>query len=391
MSTTLREALAEQINQISPAQLNVDELVGLGERRVRRHRLAVALGSVAAVVLVITLAVGGVATLYRSADHEPEPTTPSTDHHSPDDHTTPPDGPDLRTRPIVYTYSELFDHTAGSIQLGTRSVEIDDGFVHLDVTDDGFIYTSDGAAWFSDGGTPTQIGSHLCAGLNGEFGNFANRAVMSANTGSLAAWFECTPDRRPTLVVYDTSSGSDVARRPIPQCRQVCELVDVTTDYVYLDQGVYAGYPRPDYRFGLATHDVRASTPQQYTEDLVSHPRGLLVGDSRQDGTASNGIGQTFSAIGSRLVPRWQQRDGRLTNAFDTATGQAVRFQRPAVYQSGSTDNFILFQWLDDDTVAIAASDGGILTCRISDGRCDLSVKPGQDGYRILPNLPLPG
>lgn len=392
MNTTLHDALAEQINQITPAQLNTNELVGLGERRVRRHRLTAALGSAAAVVLVITLAGGGVA-LHRSADQGPA-NTPNTDHHQTDDHTTPPVGPDIRTRPIVYSYSGLFDHTAGSIKFGDRSVEIDDGFVHLDVTDDGFVYTSDGRAWFSDGGTPVAIGSHLCgASPSGVFSHFANRSVMSANAGSLAAWFDCTDPERPSLVVYDTGSRIEVARRPIAFCRGSCELVDVTADYVYFNRGVYAGYPRPEYRFSVTTHDLRDSTPQVYADDLISHPRGLVVGDSWQNSTASNGIGQTFNAIGSRLVPRWRQQNGELTNAFDAATGHAVRLHLPTGYHSDPTEDFVLFQWLDDDTVAIAASEGGIFACKLSDGRCDLSVKPaeGAGGYRILPSLPLPG
>jgi hypothetical protein len=391
MNTTLRDALAEQINQITAAQLNTNELVALGERRVHRHRLTAALGGVAAVLLVVTLAVGG-ATLLRSADQGPA--NPPTDRHQTDDNTTPPDGPEVRTRPIVFSYSELFDHRGGSIHFGSGSVEIDDGFVHLDVTDDGFIYTSDGRAWFSDGGTPVQIGSHLCGALHGEFSNFAQRSVMSANEGSLAAWFECAPAARPTLVVYDTSSGSEVARRPIAFCRESCELVDVTADYVYFNRGVYVSHPRPDYRFGVMTHELRASTPQLYAEDLISHSRGLVVGDSWRHSTASNGVGQAFTAIGSRLVPRWQERNGEVTHAFDTATRHAVRLHLPTGYHSNSTQDFVLFQWLDDDTVAIAASEGGILACRLSDGRCGLRVDPAADGaggYRILPNLPLPG
>ncbi len=393
MNTTLRDALAEQINQITPVQLNTNELVGLGERRVRRHRLTAVLGSAAAVVLVITLAVGGVA-LHLSADQGPA-NTPNTNHHQTDDHTTPPDGPDSPTRPIVYSDPDLVDHTASSIHFGSRLVEIPNGFVHLDVTDDGFIYTSDGSAWFSDGGTPIQIGSHLCGAQHGKFSSFAHRNVISANVGSLAAWFECAPAVRPTLVVYDTSSGSDVARRSTALCQRSCELVDVTADYVYFNRGVYTGYPRPEYRFGVTTHDLRASTPQLYAEDLISHPRGLAVGDTWQNSTANNGIGQTFSAIDSQLAPRWRERNGEetVTNAFDTATGQAVQLHLPTGYDSDPAEDFVLFQWLDDDTVAIAASDGGILSCRLPDGRCELSVQPaeGADGYRVLPNLPLPG
>src|SRR4051794_12174186 len=106
MITTLRDALAEQINQIPSAQVDVNELVSLGDRRVRRHRLAAALGSAAAVVVLVTLAVGGAA--LHLADNGPA-NTPIMDRHPTGAHTTPPTGPDTPTRLIVYAYSKLFD------------------------------------------------------------------------------------------------------------------------------------------------------------------------------------------------------------------------------------------------------------------------------------------
>lgn len=104
---------------------------------------------------------------------------------------TPPTAPPQRR--IVYSDTQLFSHTTGTIHFGDRVADTGDGFVHMDVTDDGFVRTTCGGAWFSDGGTPEKIGSHLCsAAPDGEFGNFANRGVMSPNAGSLVACFECT-------------------------------------------------------------------------------------------------------------------------------------------------------------------------------------------------------
>ena len=56
MSTTLREVLARRANDVGPPNLDIDELVGLGEGRLRRRRLTAVLGSAAAVVFVIALA-----------------------------------------------------------------------------------------------------------------------------------------------------------------------------------------------------------------------------------------------------------------------------------------------------------------------------------------------
>jgi hypothetical protein len=59
------------------------------------------------------------------------------------------------------------------------------------------------------------------------------------------------------------------------------------------------------------------------------------------------------------------------------------------------TDTFTPFEWLDDDTVALAQGSntvGDILTCHLSDGRCQLAVKePPHDRHRIAPGMGLPG
>jgi hypothetical protein len=307
----------------------------------------------------------------------------------------PPAAP---VRKIVYSDTQLFSHTNGTIHFGDRVVDTGDGFVHMDVTDDGFIYTTRGGAWFSDGGTPEQIVSHLCgAALDGEFGNFANRVVMSANTGSLAAWFECTRGARATtLVVYDTASRRTVARRQLAVCgtgpgADSCELFGLTSGQVYITHGVYKGSPRPEYRFDVSTGRLSATTRKVYAADVRSQPRALVVGDTWQTGTATDGIGASFRVVGSRLVPWWRLPNGEqvLTKAFDTATGRAVRLRLPAGYPKPAP-TFTLFEWLDDDTVAL--SGGGILTCHLSDGRCALAAKgPPTRDHRILPHLPLPG
>jgi hypothetical protein len=375
--------LARRAEGLRAPELDVDGLVARGERRLRRRRVIVAVSAAAAVVV---LAVGGVlvdASLPKARGPIDRPTHP--------DQTANP-----VTRRIVYSDSPLFEHTSGSVHWGDHAVETGDGFVHMDVTDDGFIYTSDGRAWFSDGGTPLRIGSHMCgAAQSGEFSDFAHRSVMSANAGTLAAWFDCTDVARPSLVVYDTSSRREVARRPIKSCRRSCELVDITADYVYFDRGVYTGFPRPEYRFGISTRRLGESTPQLYAEDLVTHPRGLAVGDTWQRSAATSGIGQAFVAVGPRLVPV-RPGNGELTKAFDTATRHPVRLRLPLRYHAARTGDFRLFEWLDDRTVALVA-DGDLLTCHLSNGRCDLSVERaggahGQEApHRIVPNLPLPG
>jgi hypothetical protein len=385
MNTTLRETLAQRASDAGPPNLNIEDLVGLGEARLRRRRLTAVLGSAAAVIVLVLGT-----SLYGPVKHSQEPVN----HPRPSP--TEQHGPPIRK--IVYSESQ-------TVHFGDRLVEIGSGFVHMDVTDGGFIYTANGNAWFSDGGTPEQIGSHLCSATpNGEFVHYANRGVMSANTGSLAAWFECTRAAWATLVVYDTTSRRAVARQQLDVCgngpslADSCELFGLTSGQVYFNAGIYAGYPRPEYRFDVTTGHLSATTRKAYAADIRSHPRGLVFGDTWQTGTATDGIGAFFRVVGSRLVPWWRLPNGEqvLTKAFDTATGQAVRLGLPAGYPAHNGAGFSLFEWLDADTVALSGAGRGhsadILTCHLSDGRCALAVKGHQTHqYRILPHLPLPG
>ncbi|MBA2559461.1 MAG: hypothetical protein H0V07_06150, partial [Propionibacteriales bacterium] len=58
MSAPLRDVLAQRANDAGTPDLDIHELVGLGEHRLRRRRMTAVLGAASAVVVVIALAVG---------------------------------------------------------------------------------------------------------------------------------------------------------------------------------------------------------------------------------------------------------------------------------------------------------------------------------------------
>ena len=126
--------------------------------------------------------------------------------------------------------------------------------------------------------------------------------------------------------------------------------------------------------------------------------------------------GAAFHVVGSRLVPViFDSVSDKFvrTRAFDAATGQPVRLRLPTGYRPDPAagfyvhrdsnsqalegfDRFTVFEWLDDDTVALGQGEinwvGDLITCHLSDGRCDLAVKaPAHGRPRIAPGLGLPG
>lgn len=396
MSSTLREVLVRRANAVDPPDLDIDGLVGLGETRLRRRRLTAVMGSAAAVVLVIVLALVVGSGLDGSFKRSDGPTD------------RPPFSPQAPlptpVRKIVYSDSSP-TQTHSTIHIGARAVEVGNGPVHIDVTDDGVVYaTGHGRLWFSDGGTPAKIASHAC----GSFSHHDQNSVVSANAGSVVAWFDCTDLTRPALVVFDTGSGREVFREPMASCRLIqqrlvdegCGLQAVISEHVYFNRHFSRdGFSNPVqptdrlFSFDLTTGRVSAATSQSYAEDIRSHSRALVIGNTLQTGTPTNGIGQSFKAVGSRLFSQQRTRNGDEVNAMslDTATGRAVRLRLPAGYK---TEGLVLFEWLDDHTVALAGGTGrssfDIVTCRLVDGRCDVATK-ATPGMGVVPHLSLPG
>lgn len=403
MNQTLRDAFARQLDDAGRLDVDIEALIDQGETRLRHRRLAAVLGAAAAVVLVLA-AIAGVTGSHLAGrgngpvDHPPTPVpTPSP------------------TRPIVYSDtrfdpgSGLDNRSRDSIHVGNRLVNTGSSFIHMDVTDDGAVYTTggysdDGRVWFTDGGTPVQIGSHVCAAAHG-YGN----TVVSGNSGSLAAWFDCTRARDTALVVYDTGSSQEVVRHQITGCGvgyASCYVDAVIGDHVYF---TWTHYPHGGHvvvtplEFEMATGrvskvnlvhraGVEDEVAQSYLDDIRSHPRGLLIGDSWETGTPTP-LGPGFSVVGKRLVP---SSDGPPISAFDTATRRPVHLHLPTGYHGA--DGFGIFEWLDDDTVALigptgwgnAPGYGDILRCHLSDGHCDV-VALGHGPVRLAANGDVPG
>jgi len=271
----------------------------------------------------------------------------------------------------------------------------------MDMTDDGVVYTNADSVWFTEGGATTAIGSRPCS-YDTHFW-VGPRVAVSANVGSLIAWFDCSQPARPSLVVFDTRSKLETVRRPMPSCSLVggwCLFDAIIGNHIYFSSR--STRSADHLMFDVTTGRTSTATHQSYAEDVRNHPRGLVLGDSAQVGEPTNGIGLAFHVDGSRLVARAPANSpSQSPRIFDTATGHPVELRLPDGYSARGAADLTLFQWLDDDTVALMVGGGrwpggprygDILTCQLSSGHCVLDVRAPRNPstVRIVPNITLP-
>jgi hypothetical protein len=410
MSSSLHD-LNRRVDALPVPSIDVADLVRQGETRLRRRR---ALLAVAATTAIVVAAVG-LAGVVRDEGHKAllpagRPT-----------HTQIREVPDAGppARPLLYSQAHAITkrpyHVDDAFHYGDRVIETGNWRVHMDLTDDGFVYTTDDAQlWFSNGGPPRRIGVHVCGRgwptPNNWLGIYEWDSVITNDPGSLVVWFECaeratvpgtTTRTNGTLVVYDTRTRTTLLRTPLADCVDrdgvpPCSLNAVIGDRVYITKAGW-GQPGPMIGVDVPTGRVTPLTHRVYADLLRSLPRHLVVGDTWASGAPGDAIEQVFAVHGSRLVPRPPDADPDLeagTSAFATTTGAEVRLRLPAGYQGDS--RFSIFQWLDDDTVALLGEGegewrpGDILTCTVSVGRCRLVVQ-GDGDYRFVPERWLPG
>lgn len=416
MTETLRDLLRQDADNVEIPTLDSNHVIVQGEQRLRRRRMT---GALVGVVAVAVIAVGGIvagSVQQNSQGPVDKPAKTEKDQL--------PAGP--QTRKIVYS-DDLAGGHVGTLHVGDREVEIDQELHSvLDwsmfVTDTGAVYAQDDSSvWFTDGGRPRKIAAQACVVSAGAYYDLG---LTTGNAGPLVAWFDCAPATRGDLVVYDTSAGREVARHRIPTCdatiepshlpssRSACTPDALVGQHVYFkrldrfdDQSQAIEH---QFRFDVTSGRVERAGQRMYLDDLRTQPRTLVIGDTWQTGTPTEARGSNnpdyFRPLGVRLVPvdagGWSTDDDAPTRAF-TVTGEPVRFRLPSGYRppaSGVGTYFTIFEWLDDDTVALAQGGfsvvGDILTCRLSDGSCRLAHEKSPDTgitSGIVPGLPLPG
>ena len=258
-----------------------------------------------------------------------------------------------------------------TIHYGDQAVTASDLVVELDVTDDGVVVrTDDGGIWFTDGADLDQIGTLGDPGqaYDAEEHPYGTTwgFVVSANTGSRVAWLEFPQPGQPELVVYDTRSGEQSARHNLQVAPGAYALLGSVTErfaYWYDNPKTVADdIPIPDARLDLATGSQGPVTREQYESDNPGPgtPRSVMVSHIEGGGPpyqVIDGTGWQFAVRGGRLDPQGAQP----LDARDGATRKRFAFDALAGYPH--TNPTWLTQWLDDDTVVLVATRGGMTTC----------------------------
>jgi len=382
MSELLREVLRDRADAVAVPAISVDELAARGDQIRRRRRLTGVGVAAAAVALVAGIA------LLTDQDTSSEPVRPPQPERS-------------NTRPLTYAEGT-------SVHYGDKTLEAPAPVVELDLTDNGVaVLTDDGRVWFTDGGELEQIGSTGAYADTPEWRDAAfTRWVVSGNWGYSVAWLEYPEESGPADVwVYDSYAREVVAKGTLPVDRErSAMLYSAYTHraYVVLDPEEFETSfdLEPQLRLDVTTGVQHRLAPGDYQAELASQgkARTLVVGESGAPDTHSivEGIGSNWQVQGDRLVPMGVQP----LYARDASSGQRVVFRMPPGYPNTRTPLVWLFAWLDDDTMAMVASERAeragydgrgedLLVCRVSTKQCELALDGGDlAGSIVVPGLP---
>lgn len=371
----------------------------VGERiRAARRRRTTAAGT-AVVGLVLAVVMGGV---WANRDTDASPPEPI---KRPDQTKTVEPISDVRK----LTYSD-----GSTIHWGDRTIDTGLEVYALYVTDNGVGFaTADHKVWFTDLDSITQLGDlGVVDPFSYEFGFDQRSTLSSGNSGTLFAWYEVT-DGEQSLVVYDTSDGSEVLRtEPVQGPHWNEQILAVLDDRVYSmcgargDSCFVSGADHRVARYDLDTGERVLVPVKKYQADLRRHNRTVVVGANFASGEVLAGPGVTFRQEGRRWVAvRINAGSSAVesTSAFVTETAAPIDLKLPR--RPADSQFLRIFQWLDDDTVAAWTSSRrprspvvqshdwnqtyhpqAVFVCVLSTGRCELAAEGA--GIDRIPGMP---
>lgn len=361
MTRLLSDMLRERAASAPGPQVDLDAIIGDGDRRVRGRRLTTGLAAaaVAAVVAGSSFVLPGLVA----------------------------GGPDA---PVAGAASPFAERRAGYaldgvIHWGNDSFPVGMPVTSYVQTDDGFVLTTRKGDVFLFDGTDSQ-----------RIGFSSNHRLRADDTGSLVAWVDRADDGRTQYVVYDSESMTELARVDDTAAGPSREPSDQGAEVFAVDGGsaywrTARGLVRYDVASGdltvLASHEPPADPsekePVAYAIEDVADGRIAYLVDAGQGAsmkvadeidlsapTLANASNAVLSPDGRYLGV---EEDDNLA-VYDTTTGGDVTPALPGYPFA------VVTGWVDDDTATVFAIKDldaqpyafDMLTCDVPAGVCDV-------------------
>lgn len=184
MSGLLKDVMNKRAEAAERPHLDLDAIVATGEKRIRRHRVAAAVATTAAVATIAVTAATVVDTDQRST---PDGIQPATSPAKFEQRTTT-----YSAGSVIHYGDQQIDVAPHSI---TSFVQTDDGFVFTDA--DGGVFTADGSSVDEIGATDQPYGVLLAAGDDGPYVTWLDTDASAFKVYDMAARREVANVQQP--------------------------------------------------------------------------------------------------------------------------------------------------------------------------------------------------
>ncbi len=368
MTKLLQDVLHERAENAPRPQVDLDLVIGAGERRMRRARLGTGLAASAVAVVVAGSALVLPGTLASQ-----------------------PQRPDAAAAPSPWSERRVGYAMEDVVHWGDESFSVGAVVASYVQTDDGIVFTTrNGDVWLYGGADSQRIG------------HAAGNRLRADDTGSLVAWVDRTEEGQPQYVVFDTHTMEEVARvdDEVAGPAQLGHESDGGALVYAVDDGsVYWRAGDVIVRYVVATGDTHVVTHWVEGTDSSSGPRlvdvvdvaagrlAYLVNDQDdQGGHSAFFVGDEVGDQATELASGhngYLSPDGRFVGVedddvmslYDTGTGAAVTLAGLDGYPFK-----VVTGWVDDDTAMVFAIRDldadpyafDMLQCDVPGGACDV-------------------
>lgn len=378
MTDLLKHTLHAYADEEPAPRFDVDTIARDGDRRLRRSRLTATLAAagVAGVAIAGGLVVPG---LLDAPAGDRAAATP----------------PPYAERAVAFAVEDV-------VHYGRRSFSVGLTVSSFVVTDHALVLTSgaddraDGVVWRYAAGGATRIG------------NADGDVLRADDTGSLVSWADSSGSA-PVYVVYDTSTGSVVARVPARTAPgQQPEVFALDDGAVYWRTA--EGIVRYDVEPGttqLVRADLKGTGEPGEQIELVDASAGRIAFVEQDETTSTMRVGTSMDDSARAMPTGWH---GVLSP--DGAYLGVEEADELAVYDTGTTEDVtpalpgysfkVVYGWVDADTamvLGLESADSGdyvadFLACEVPAGTCEVvtgGVELGATPFALPVGEPMDG